>query len=63
MARNRYTTEQIISLLREVIAALLHYAMGDQEVPDDLIVETFGEDVAGLVKEVTDDKLLPKDER
>ncbi len=43
-----------------VIAALLHDAIEDQEVPSDLIAETFGEDVADLVKEVTDDKSLPK---
>jgi len=46
-----------------VIAALLHDAIEDQEVPDDLIAETFGEDVAGLVREATDDKSLPKEER
>lgn len=46
-----------------VIAALLHDAIEDQEVPDDLIAETFGEDVANLVKEATDDKSLPKDKR
>jgi GTP diphosphokinase / guanosine-3',5'-bis(diphosphate) 3'-diphosphatase len=43
-----------------VIAALLHDAIEDCEVPRELIAETFGEDVASLVQEVTDDKTLPK---
>src|SRR5262249_27471209 len=43
-----------------VIAALLHDAIEDCEVPRELIAETFGEDVAALVAEVTDDKSLPK---
>jgi GTP diphosphokinase / guanosine-3',5'-bis(diphosphate) 3'-diphosphatase len=46
-----------------VIAALLHDAIEDCEVPRELIAETFGEDVASLVQEVTDDKTLPKDVR
>jgi GTP diphosphokinase / guanosine-3',5'-bis(diphosphate) 3'-diphosphatase len=43
-----------------VIASLLHDAIEDCEVPRELIAETFGEDVASLVEEVTDDKSLPK---
>ena len=39
-----------------VIAALLHDAIEDQEVPREMIAETFGEDVASLVEELTDDK-------
>src|SRR4029077_16226807 len=46
-----------------VIAALLHDAIEDCEVPRELIAETFGEDVARIVEEVTDDKSLPKAER
>lgn len=46
-----------------VIAALLHDAMEDQEVPRGMIAEVFGEDVASLVEEVTDDKSLEKHER
>jgi GTP diphosphokinase / guanosine-3',5'-bis(diphosphate) 3'-diphosphatase len=46
-----------------VIAALLHDAIEDSEVPKELIAETFGEDVASLVAEVTDDKNLPKAQR
>src|SRR3954463_9677009 len=36
-----------------VIAALLHDAVEDQEVPRDMIAEAFGADVASLVEEVT----------
>jgi guanosine-3',5'-bis(diphosphate) 3'-pyrophosphohydrolase len=36
-----------------VIAALLHDAIEDCEVPRELIAETFGDDVASLVEEVT----------
>jgi GTP diphosphokinase / guanosine-3',5'-bis(diphosphate) 3'-diphosphatase len=43
-----------------VIAALLHDAIEDCEVPRELIAESFGEDVAAIVEEVTDDKSLPK---
>src|SRR5437667_3891058 len=46
-----------------VIAALLHDAIEDQEVPRDVIAEAFGEQVAKLVEEVTDDKNLEKQER
>jgi GTP diphosphokinase / guanosine-3',5'-bis(diphosphate) 3'-diphosphatase len=49
--------------LNLVIAALLHDAIEDCEVPKELIAEAFGSDVATLVAEVTDDKRLPKDER
>ena len=44
-----------------VIAALLHDAMEDQEVPREMIADRWGEDVACLVDEVTDDKSLPGD--
>jgi guanosine-3',5'-bis(diphosphate) 3'-pyrophosphohydrolase len=43
-----------------VIAALLHDAIEDCEVPRELIAENFGEDVVSLVEEVSDDKSLPK---
>src|SRR5690349_4375123 len=43
-----------------VIAAFLHDAIEDQEVPRDVIAEAFGEEVAKLVEEVTDDKNLKK---
>ena len=46
-----------------VVAALLHDAIEDCEVPKELISETFGDDVASIVVEVTDDKSLHKSER
>jgi (p)ppGpp synthase/HD superfamily hydrolase len=46
-----------------VIAALLHDAIEDCEVPKAVIAEHFGVAVANLVEEVTDDKSLPKAER
>jgi guanosine-3',5'-bis(diphosphate) 3'-pyrophosphohydrolase len=46
-----------------VIAALLHDAIEDQEVPINLIADQWGEDVARIVEELTDDKKLPKGER
>ena len=45
-----------------VVAALLHDAIEDQEVPREMIEESFGSDVASLVEEVTDNKKLPKAE-
>jgi (p)ppGpp synthase/HD superfamily hydrolase len=46
-----------------VIAALLHDAIEDQGVSAEAIAGEFGEHVADLVMEVTDDKKLPKAER
>ena len=46
-----------------VIAALLHDAIEDQEVPREMIAEIWCEEVARIVAEVTDDKALPKQER
>jgi guanosine-3',5'-bis(diphosphate) 3'-pyrophosphohydrolase len=46
-----------------VIAALLHDAIEDQEVPRSVIAKAFGEGVAELIEEVTDDKMLEKKER
>src|ERR1700692_508768 len=46
-----------------VIAALLHDAVEDQEVPFEIIAREFGKQVADIVMEVTDDKTLPKDDR
>ena len=45
------------------IAALLHDAIEDQGVDRATIAEQFGEDVADLVQEVSDDKSLPQDVR
>ena len=43
-----------------VIAALLHDAIEDQSIARAAISEKFGEDVASLVQEVSDDKSLPQ---
>ena len=46
-----------------IIAALLHDAIEDQPISRETIAAEFGERVAGLVEEATDDKSLPKPER
>jgi (p)ppGpp synthase/HD superfamily hydrolase len=46
-----------------VIAALLHDAVEDQGVTVEQIASDYGSSVAGIVKDVTDDKSLPKTER
>lgn len=46
-----------------LIAALLHDSIEDAGVTAEDLASRFGEDVAGLVIEVTDDKSLPKHER
>ena len=46
-----------------VIAALLHDTVEDVGVTREELTEHFGEDVASLVLEVTDDKSLPNRER
>lgn len=44
-------------------AALLHDTVEDTPATVEMLIENFGEDVASLVMEVTDDKSLPKAER
>jgi len=46
-----------------VMAALLHDAIEDQEVSRAMIASAFGEEVAGIVVEVTDDNSLPELDR
>lgn len=46
-----------------VIAGLLHDSIEDQNITRQEIAELFGEEVAQIVAEVTDDKSLPKQER
>lgn len=46
-----------------VIAAYLHDAIEDQGVKYETLAAEFGRDVADLVREVSDDKSLPKAER
>jgi guanosine-3',5'-bis(diphosphate) 3'-pyrophosphohydrolase len=42
-----------------VIATLLHDAIEDQDVTSEMIASEFGQHVADIVLEVTDDKALP----
>jgi guanosine-3',5'-bis(diphosphate) 3'-pyrophosphohydrolase len=44
----------------DLVIAVLHDAIEDQGISRSLIAEQFGDDVASLVEEVTDDKSLPK---
>ncbi|HLY19019.1 MAG TPA: HD domain-containing protein [Bryobacteraceae bacterium] len=46
-----------------IVTALLHDTIEDVGVTREEIAERFGEDVAALVAEVTDDKSLPKEAR
>src|SRR5438309_7140236 len=46
-----------------VIASLLHDAIEDQGATSEVLAAEFGEDVADIVMEVSDDKALPKEER
>ncbi|XP_063678179.1 guanosine-3',5'-bis(diphosphate) 3'-pyrophosphohydrolase MESH1-like [Bolinopsis microptera] len=46
-----------------LMAAVLHDTVEDTDTSTQEILEAFGEEVAGIVKEVTDDKNLPKAER
>jgi len=46
-----------------VMAGLLHDTIEDTDTTRDELVETFGEEVATLVTEVTDDKSLTREER
>jgi GTP diphosphokinase / guanosine-3',5'-bis(diphosphate) 3'-diphosphatase len=49
--------------LNLVVAGLLHDTLEDTQTTYEELVGGFGRDVADLVKEVTDDKSLPKAER
>ncbi len=46
-----------------LVAAILHDTVEDTDTTADELAEVFGERVAGLVMECTDDKSLPKAER
>jgi guanosine-3',5'-bis(diphosphate) 3'-pyrophosphohydrolase len=46
-----------------LVAAILHDAIEDQEIAGKEIAKRFGDDIASLVLEVTDDKSLPSQQR
>lgn len=48
---------------RVLIAAILHDTIEDTETSEQELVREFGQEIASIVLEVTDDKSLPKDER
>ena len=48
---------------RVLIAAVLHDTVEDTETAEQELVKEFGQEIAGIVLEVTDDKALPKAER
>lgn len=48
---------------RVLIAAILHDTIEDTETTELELVREFGQEIAGIVMEVTDDKALPKAER
>ncbi|KAL5020508.1 hypothetical protein ScPMuIL_003400 [Solemya velum] len=54
------TSEAGISDLAVIQAALLHDTVEDTDTTIDEICQSFGEEVASIVSEVTDDKKLPK---
>lgn len=59
----KYLTDEGITNIDVVRAALLHDTLEDTETTYDELVEKFGVEVANIVKEVTDDKSLSKVER
>ena len=48
---------------RVLVAAVLHDTIEDTETSEQELVRVFGQDIAAIVLEVTDDKALPKAER
>lgn len=48
---------------RVLVAAILHDTIEDTETTEQELIREFGQEVAGIVLEVTDDKSLPKAER
>ncbi|CAJ7235100.1 metal dependent phosphohydrolase [Burkholderia pseudomallei] len=48
---------------RVLLAAILHDTIEDTETTEQELVRLFGQEVADIVMEVTDDKALPKSER
>ena len=60
---NVLANEAGISDEKVLIAAILHDTIEDTETTAEELVAVFGEDIAAIVLEVTDDKALPKAER
>lgn len=60
---NLLATEGHVQDETVLIAALLHDTVEDTQTTFEELEKLFGRDVAGIVREVTDDKSLPKDER
>ncbi|XP_061180839.1 guanosine-3',5'-bis(diphosphate) 3'-pyrophosphohydrolase MESH1-like [Saccostrea echinata] len=60
---NILTQEAGITDVAVIQAALLHDTVEDTNTTFEELLENFGEEVTGLVREVTDDKNLPKLER
>ncbi|XP_076438860.1 guanosine-3',5'-bis(diphosphate) 3'-pyrophosphohydrolase MESH1-like [Babylonia areolata] len=60
---NILTQEAGITDLQVIQAALLHDTVEDTDTKYDELVKEFGQQVADVVMEVTDDKNLPKQER
>jgi len=48
---------------RVLVAAILHDCLEDTETTEKELIRNFGQEVADIVLEVTDDKGLPKEER
>lgn len=57
------TSEGGVSDAKVLAAALLHDTVEDTETTSDELRRQFGEEIASIVAEVTDDKSLPKQER
>jgi guanosine-3',5'-bis(diphosphate) 3'-pyrophosphohydrolase len=57
------STEAGITDVKVLVAAVLHDTLEDTETTYDELKERFGKSIASVVREVTDDKSLPKAER
>ena len=57
------SSEGGVSDPKTLIAAVLHDTVGDTETTFEELVERFGNKVARVVKELTDENLLPKVQR
>ena len=60
---NALANEGDISNENALCAAILHDTIEDTETTKDELIRHFGENIANIVMEVTDDKELPKEDR